>query len=58
MDKYQEMYKNDKADVFICERPLQGEGKWVHYYQYLSKDGSEYQVWVDQHGDEKIMEVT
>lgn len=57
MDKYQEMYKSDTKDTFICERPLQGEGKWVHYYQYMDIKGNEYQVWVDQHGDEKIMEV-
>jgi hypothetical protein len=57
MDKYQEMYKSDDTDIFICDNPLQGEGLWVHYYQYLSKDGSEYQVWLDQDGEEKVVEL-
>jgi hypothetical protein len=54
---YQEMFKCQETDVFICDNPLQGEGKWVHYYHYMSLDGSEYQVWVDADGDEKTVEV-
>lgn len=57
MDKYQEMYKSEDTDVFICDNPLRGEGLWVHYYQYMSKDGSEYQVWVDQEGEERVVEL-
>lgn len=57
MINYSDMYKSEDSDVFICDRPLNGEGLWCHYYQYLSRDGSEYQVWVDQDGSEKVVEL-
>lgn len=52
-----DLYKIDKTDVFICERELQGEGQWVNYFQYMDNKGSEYQVWVSQDGDEKVVEL-
>jgi hypothetical protein len=54
---YAEMYKIADSDVFICDNPLQGEGKWMHYYHYMSTDGSEYQIWTDADGDEKVVEL-
>ncbi len=54
---YGDLFKIADTDVFICDRPLEGEGKWIHYYHYMDKDGNEYQIWCDAEGDEKVVEL-
>lgn len=52
-----DQYKLADDDVFICENPLEGEGRWVYYWHFMDKTGAEYQIWQDQDGDEKVVEL-
>lgn len=54
---YSDLYKIADSDIYICDNPLEGEYPWIHYYQYLDKDGNEYQIWQDQDGGEKVVEL-
>lgn len=45
-----------KNDTFLGFGELQGEGQWVHSYLFEDPKGDQYEVWVDQDGDSKVVE--
>ena len=49
-------WASNENDIFIQHRPLIGEGYWSDAYKFRDENGSEYEVWVDQDGKEKIVE--
>ena len=46
------------TDLFLHSRPLHGEGRWIDAYVYERSSGDIYEVWVDEDGDDKLVEVT
>jgi hypothetical protein len=52
---YNEMWKCEATDKFVKNYQLQGEGRWFESYVYVDTKGNEYEVWVDQDGDSKIL---
>lgn len=43
-------------DKWVKTGDLQGEGRWYEYHHFIDTKGVEYQVWVDQDGDSKVVE--
>lgn len=50
-------YKSDDQDTFVSQRFLQGEGLWHEAMTFEAPNGDQYEVWVDQDGGDKIIEL-
>ena len=48
-------WKCNEKDAFLGFYELQGEGLWVHSYLFEDPKGDQYEVWVDQDGDSKVV---
>ena len=50
-------YAVDPTDTLVTEGNLEGEGRWIYFYEFEDKTGNHYKICLDQDGDEKIVEV-
>lgn len=46
----------DKTDKFLEEKELLGEGRWCNSFVYKDSKGVQYEIWIDQEGDSKVVE--
>lgn len=45
-----------ESDVFLKHTTLEGEGIWIDSYLFIDPEtGEEYEVWVDQEGESKVV---
>lgn len=51
-------WASNEKDKYVGVRLLQGEGKWFQAYEFEGHDDKKnYEVWMDQDGDSKIVEL-